>query len=74
MALDGGPDGLQFYRQMALEAGDRLKAASKIMIEIGAGQAQSIREIFSSQNWIVESVIDDYSRHPRILVACRPAS
>src|SRR4051812_36978005 len=45
-ALDGGPDGLAFYRRIAGEATPFLKPAGKIMLEFGEGQAQPIREIF----------------------------
>ena len=67
-ALDGGPDGLDFYRRLAREAGPRLKPGGKLMLEFGDGQADALREMFSG-NWIVEVVEEDYSRRPRVLVA-----
>jgi release factor glutamine methyltransferase len=69
VALDGGADGLDFFRQAAQEAGSRLKPAGRIMLEFGAGQAEVIRALFVAQNWIVERVVEDYSRQPRVLVA-----
>ena len=71
-ALDGGPDGLRFYRQLALEGARFLEARGKMMVEFGDGQAESLRPIFQSQNWIVESIEPDYNQHPRILIARRP--
>jgi len=68
-ALDGGPDGLAFYRRIAAEAAPFLKPGGKIMLEFGDGQAPAIRKIFESQKWIVEAVIDDYTQRPRILNA-----
>jgi release factor glutamine methyltransferase len=68
-ALDGGPDGLTFYRRIAAEAAPFLKPGGKIMLEFGDGQAQCIREIFESQKWIVEAVVEDYTQRPRILIA-----
>lgn len=68
-ALDGGPDGLAFYRRMASEAAAFLKPGGKIMLEFGDGQAQVIREIFDSQKWIVEGIVEDYTQRPRILIA-----
>ena len=68
-ALDGGLDGLDFYRRLAEEAGAALKSGGRIMMEFGDGQAPGIAEIFENEKWIVESVKDDYSRRPRILVA-----
>jgi len=68
-ALDGGPDGLDFYRLLAREAKALLKPDGKIMLEFGDGQAGAIKEIFERENWIVEAVKDDYSQRARILVA-----
>jgi release factor glutamine methyltransferase len=68
-ALDGGPDGLDFYRRFATETQDFLKPDGKIMIEFGDGQGESIRHIFEEQNWIVEAVREDYTRRQRILIA-----
>jgi release factor glutamine methyltransferase len=68
-ALDGGPDGLAFYRRIAAEAAPFLKPGGKIMLEFGDGQAQSVRQVFESQKWIVEAIIEDYTQRPRILIA-----
>lgn len=68
-ALDGGPDGLDFYRRIAAESRPFLKPGGKIMVEFGDGQTQSIREVFESQIWIVEAIIEDYTQRPRILIA-----
>ena len=68
-ALDGGADGLDFYRRLAGEAAAWLKAGGKLMVEFGDGQAEALREIFSDKKWIVEAVEEDYSHRPRILMA-----
>jgi release factor glutamine methyltransferase len=72
LALDGGADGLDFYRQMAREAVSRLKPGGKIMAEFGDGQKEAVGELFKSKNWVVEAIIEDYDRRPRILVASHP--
>lgn len=72
VALDGGADGLQHYRRVAAEAAQFLKPGGKIMLEFGDGQAESAREIFECQKWIVESILEDYTQRPRILIARRP--
>lgn len=69
LALDGGADGLDFYRRLACEAGAFLKPGGKIMLEFGDGQAEAIAAIFEAQKWIVEAVKEDYSQRARILVA-----
>jgi release factor glutamine methyltransferase len=68
-ALDGGADGLDFYRKLAAESKPLLKPDGKIMLEFGDGQADAIRNIFETEKWIVEAVKEDYSHRQRILVA-----
>ena len=68
-ALDGGADGLDFYRRLAAEARPFLKADGKIMLEFGDGQADDIKKILENEKWIVEAVQEDYSHRARILVA-----
>ena len=68
-ALDGGVDGLDFYRLLAREGGGHLFPAGKIMLEFGDGQGEAIGRIFTGENWIVEAVREDYSQRARILVA-----
>ena len=68
-ALDGGADGLDFYRLIASQAAAFLKPGGKVMLEFGDGQAEAIRHIFENEKWIVEAVKEDYSQRARILVA-----
>ncbi len=73
LALDGGEDGLEFYRILARETAKWLGTEGKIMLEFGEGQAECISEIFQKQMWIVEAVEADYSQRLRFLIA-RPQS
>jgi release factor glutamine methyltransferase len=68
-ALDGGADGLDFYRKLAREVKPFLKLGGKIMLEFGDGQADAIRKIFETEKWIVEAVKEDYSHRARIVIA-----
>jgi release factor glutamine methyltransferase len=68
-ALDGGADGLDFYRKLAMESKPFLKPGGKIMLEFGDGQADAIRKIFEAEKWIVEAVREDYSQRERFLIA-----
>jgi release factor glutamine methyltransferase len=70
-ALDGGADGLDFYRMFPAQAKPFLKAGGKIMLEFGDGQAEAIRKLFETEKWIVEAVKEDYSHRARILIARR---
>jgi len=68
-ALDGGADGLDFYRRLAHEARPFLKPGGKIMLEFGDSQGAAIRNIFNGENWIVEGIREDYTQRERILMA-----
>ena len=70
-ALDGGTDGLDFYRLIASQAVAFLKPGGKVMLEFGDGQAGAIRQIFENEKWIVEAVKEDYSQRARILIVRR---
>ena len=67
LALDGGADGLDFYRRLAAEAANHLRPAGRIMLESGDGQAEPIRQLFVQHKWVVECVEADYTGRPRIL-------
>lgn len=70
-ALDGGPDGLSFYRLIAEQGAPFLKPHAKIMLELGDEQAEAALEIFEAQKWIVEAIKQDYTQRSRILIARR---
>jgi release factor glutamine methyltransferase len=71
-ALDGGADGLDFYRRLAAESGKFLKPHGKIMLEFGEGQAEKIGGIFAAQGWSVEAIREDYTQRQRFLIAHLP--
>jgi len=68
-ALDGGADGLDFYRHLAAEAGAFLKSGGKIMLEFGEGQADAISAILVEGKWQIEAVQPDYTKRLRFLIA-----
>jgi release factor glutamine methyltransferase len=71
-ALDGGPDGLEFYRRLAAEAPCYLKPGGIFMVEIAATQAAAVRDVLSAH---LESgkLFDDPAGRPRVLSARKPA-
>ena len=71
LALDGGEDGLDFYRRLAAESPGILKPGGRLMLEFGDGQAGKIKSLLAEQKWIVEAVRADYSQRRRILIARR---
>jgi release factor glutamine methyltransferase len=71
LALDGGVDGLDFYRRLAVEAPAFLKPHGKLMLEFGDGQETALAKMFFDEKWVVEEIVADYSSRPRILIARR---
>jgi release factor glutamine methyltransferase len=71
VALDGGGEGLDFYRMFSAQAKPFLKPDGKIMLEFGDGQAGAIQRIFEAEKWIVEAVKEDYTHRARVLIARR---
>jgi release factor glutamine methyltransferase len=71
VALDGGADGLDFYRRLAAEAGPRLKPGGRLMLEHGDGQGRAVAKLLTEHGWTVTSVLKDYSARERILIARR---
>ena len=47
MALDGGTDGLDFYRRIVPESVDYLNPGGWLIVEIGYDQKESVRELFT---------------------------
>ena len=53
-ALDGGADGLDFYRRIADEAPDHLVDGGVILLEIGDNQGESVKTLLESGGRIAE--------------------
>jgi release factor glutamine methyltransferase len=46
-ALDGGPDGLTYYRRIFAEAPSLLRDGADVLLEVGGGQADAVLELGS---------------------------
>jgi release factor glutamine methyltransferase len=69
LALDGGEDGLDLFRQLARTAGGYLRPGGRLLTEFGDGQESALASLFQSNGWEVERWIPDNAGKPRILVA-----
>ena len=63
LALDGGKDGMDFYRIIAQKA-----PVSVIFLEIGLGQKKQVQKIFEKQNWRFLGTKRDYAGIIRVLI------
>ena len=70
LALDGGGDGLEFYRRIAADAPEHLNPGGSIYLEVGAGQADAVRALLTERMECAEAgVINDLNGIPRVVWA-----
>ncbi|MDB5308860.1 MAG: prmC [Gemmataceae bacterium] len=70
LALDGGPDGLAFYRRIAAGVGPFLKPGGWVLVEIGATQDQTVRALFAERPELeVGKILKDAAGLPRVVCA-----
>lgn len=70
-ALDGGADGLEFYRAIAAAAPALLAPGGTLIVEMGAGQAQRVSALFAAAGLAPLAPRPDLAGMPRALVAQR---
>jgi release factor glutamine methyltransferase len=68
MALDGGADGLEFYRILARLGRHWLRDSGCLLLEFGDGQAAALVRLFSEEGWCEISPEKDLSGRERILI------
>ncbi len=68
MALDGGEDGLDFYRRIAREAPAHLVRGGQLMLEIGSPQAGDVCALLSENGLTRLRVVRDLAGLDRVVV------
>ena len=66
LALDGGEDGLDFYRKIISQAKKHLNANGKLYFEIGYNQGESV-SVLMKEDFINIEVIKDYGGNDRVV-------
>ncbi|MCC6128221.1 MAG: peptide chain release factor N(5)-glutamine methyltransferase [Chlamydiae bacterium] len=61
LALIGGKTGLEYYQRLAENLARFLKKGSEAFFEIGRGQGNALKQIFSMQSWAQFCVKQDWS-------------
>ena len=71
LALDGGTDGLEFYRAIAAKLPALLAPAGALIVELGAGQARDVAALFAAAGLAPLAARPDLMGVPRALAAHR---
>jgi release factor glutamine methyltransferase len=69
LALDGGGDGLDSYRAIALDARRLLAPGGRLIVELGAGQESAVSTLFTDAGLTVGAARNDLAGIPRALSA-----
>nr|WP_300006103.1 peptide chain release factor N(5)-glutamine methyltransferase [Tissierella sp.] len=68
LALDGGVDGLDFYRRISGASGDFLLDKGMLIYEIGYDQAQRVKDIMQKEGFKKIEIIKDLNNLDRIVL------
>ncbi len=71
-ALDGGTDGLDFYRMIAAKAAEHLKPGGLLVLESGFDEAGAICGLLAGQGFEAIRTDQDYGGLDRVVSARRP--
>jgi len=71
-ALDGGEDGLCFYRKIAAEAPRFMRKGAYLFFEIGCAQAQKVKMLMQEAGFVKVEVLKDYAGLDRVVFGMKP--
>ena len=71
LALDGGADGLDFYRRLIEGADDHLLKGGMIFFEIGFDQGEAVRALLKGHGYVDVEVVKDLAGNDRVVHARR---
>jgi release factor glutamine methyltransferase len=70
IALDGGPDGLLFYRRLVADTQKFLTPGGRLVVEIGFDQGDAVTQLFEhSDGWADVKLTHDLHKNPRVVGA-----
>lgn len=72
MALDGGEDGLCFYREITAQAGEYLYPGGMLFFEIGCDQAQPVSEEMKWAGYLDVEICKDLAGLDRVVYGRLP--
>lgn len=65
IALDGGDDGLEFYRRLSKEVSRYIVRGGMLMLEVGEGQAEDVLKLFPKRDYAM--IVKDFAGVERFL-------
>ena len=71
LALDGGTDGLDFYRSVCRRWRDVLHTGSRLAFEVGIGQADDVLRLMRSEGFGELEILPDPAGIPRVVTGLR---
>jgi len=71
-ALDGGEDGLYFYRKIITEAPRFMRKGAYLFLEIGCAQAQKVTMFMQEAGFVQVEVLKDYAGLDRVVFGMKP--
>lgn len=72
LALDGGPDGLEFYRSVASQWLGSLRLGGTLLFEVGIHQADAVKDIMMEAGYQNIQIHLDPAGIPRVVEGCVP--
>jgi release factor glutamine methyltransferase len=72
LALDGGPDGLDAYRELAPEILRVLKPDGRFAVEIGHDQSTEVEALFKAAGGVEIATLKDLANRDRVVVGLKP--
>ncbi|MCD7766638.1 MAG: peptide chain release factor N(5)-glutamine methyltransferase [Lachnospiraceae bacterium] len=72
MALDGGEDGLEFYRRIIRESREYLLPGGWLLLEIGFDQGEAVSELMRQNGFLAVQVAKDLPGHDRVVSGQMP--
>ncbi|MFN3213340.1 MAG: peptide chain release factor N(5)-glutamine methyltransferase [Henriciella sp.] len=70
-ALDGGPDGLNAYREIIAHAANRMKSGAHLILEIGYDQKHSVSKLLESAQFTDLFYQQDLGGNDRVIAAIK---
>ena len=72
VALDGGADGLDFYRVLTANYRDALRPGGWLVLEIGYAQAEAVLALGAAHHWVNGSCRKDCGGNDRVILLQKP--